>query len=329
MQTFLHKRFYYNLHKHIKERSNLLIAFSSGQDSICLLKLLYDCLNKNIHKIQAIYIDHQWKKSSVNHTQHILNLLLAFKIPITIYQIKLLSLSEAQARKIRYKILIQHALQHKCNTIITGHNNNDQIETFMQNLFRGTSLDSITNLCINKKFNHQISIFRPLINFTRSEITWFCRLFYLPVWSDTTNYNLYMKRNKLRNELFPYLQNTFNPNIQETLTNFIQICEHENEYIKENTIKLYLKNKHQKFICLNLKQLSKQHYVLQKRVVRLYFHYHFHKNINKKTLKYILNLINTNNAKIFFLNGIIIQYYQDWLYTNTNNITKKIFTHKK
>lgn len=322
MNTFLHTKFKSNLYKYVNNKSALLIAISSGQDSLCLLKLLTECLNKNINKVEAIYIDHQWKKDSLDHTQHILNLIKAIKIPIAIYQIKELSLSEADARKIRYKILIQHAMKQKCNTIITGHHNNDKIETFIQNLIRGTSLSGITNLAINKKINQKISILRPLINFTRPEITWFCRRFCLPIWSDITNYNLYLKRNRIRYELVPYLQNYFNPNIQETLTHFITLCQQDNEYIKENTLKLYLKNKHKKLISLNLKQLCQQHNILKGRVIRLHFHYHFNKEINKQALHYILNLIHIKKRKIFFFNALIIQYYQGWLYVNINYIKK-------
>ena len=322
MNTFLHTKFQLNLNKWINHESNFIIAISSGQDSLCLLKLLFDCLNKKRHKIEAIYIDHQWKNDSIEHSKHILNIMKSFKIPLTIYQIKKSTISENEARKIRYKILIQHALKKQYNTIVTGHNQNDLIETLLQNLIRGSSLNGITTLTDHKQISSGLAILRPLINFTKSEIAWFCRLFYLPIWSDITNYNYYIKRNRLRNELIPYLKNYFNPNIEQTIYHFIALCQHDNEYIKENTIKLYIKSLHKNFVSLNLNMLRKQHYTLQQRVLQLYFYYHFNKQISTHTTNIILNLHkNYLNNTFYFLHykKLLIRYKHGWLYTNVKH----------
>lgn len=319
MHTFLHTKFKLNLNGLITQNDHLIIALSSGQDSLCLLKLIHDCLKQSLYKIEAIYIDHQWKNDSLQHSKHILNIIKRINIPITIYQIKKSTISENEARKIRYRILIQHALKKQYTIIITGHNQNDQIETLLQNLIRGTSLNGLTNLTINKQISHKLAILRPLINFTKSEIAWFCRLFYLPVWSDTTNYNYYIKRNRLRYELIPYLKNYFNPRIENAIHNFIKLCEYENEYIKENTIKLYTKSIHKKLISLNLTMLKKQHYILQQRVLQLYFHYHFNKQISKNTAHVILNFGNNslkNTLHSIYYNKLLIQYKNGWLYVN-------------
>ena len=322
MNTFLHTKFKLNLNRWLNIQSNLIIALSSGQDSLCLLKLLHDCLDKKKYNIEAIYIDHQWKNDSIEHSKHILNIIKRIKIPITIYQIKTSTISENAARKIRYKILIDHAFKKQYATIITGHNKNDQVETFLQNLIRGTSLNGITNLTIHKQISQNLTILRPLLNFTKSEIAWFCRLFYLPVWSDITNYNYYIKRNRIRHELIPYLKNYFNPNIEHIIYNFIELCQHENEYIKENTIKLYIKSMHTKLISLNLTMLKRQHYILQQRVLQLYFYYNFNKQINKNITNTILNL-NTNYLKTtlhsFYHSKLLIQYHNGWLYANIKN----------
>ena len=111
MHTFLHTKFKTNFQKYIQTYSKILIAISSGQDSLCLLKLLSDCLNKKTYHMQAIYIDYQWKYDSFNHNQHIINLMRIYKIPIIIYQAKNFTTSENQARQIRYQIFIRYALK--------------------------------------------------------------------------------------------------------------------------------------------------------------------------------------------------------------------------
>jgi len=108
MHTFLQIKFKDKIQEYLKTTTTILLALSSGQDSLCLLQLLNNYYLQK-YKIHAIYIDHQWKNDSLKHTRHIINLTRARNISIAIYQIKLLSLSENQARQIRYKTLIKHA----------------------------------------------------------------------------------------------------------------------------------------------------------------------------------------------------------------------------
>lgn len=114
MRTFLQMKLRHKIIEYLKEDTTILLALSGGQDSLCLLQLLnYYYLQQ--HKIHAIYIDHQWKNDSLNHTHHIINLTKAKNIPIAIYQIQSLSLSENKARQIRYKTLIKHAKKKNAN----------------------------------------------------------------------------------------------------------------------------------------------------------------------------------------------------------------------
>lgn len=316
MKTFLHRKFTSNIQKYIQKKRNLLLTISGGQDSLCLLNLAYDCLDKNHYRIQAIYIDHQWKDESLNHTKHIINIMQSREIPLSIYQIKSLALSENSARQTRYKTFIKHAFKEKCQIILTGHNNNDQIETFWHNIIRGTSLNGITNLTIFKQLNKNISIFRPLINLSKDEIAWFCRLFHLPIWSDITNYNFSIKRNRLRYELIPYLKNYFNPKIQSSITRFITLCQNENEYIKENVLKLYLSTSNKKIVCLHLNRMKVQHIILQKRVIKLFFYYHCNKQINEKLIKQLLTIDESTKVTTLFYQGLVLYYYHGNIYIN-------------
>nr|YP_010471175.1 tRNA(Ile)-lysidine synthase [Synarthrophyton patena]UVF63004.1 tRNA(Ile)-lysidine synthase [Synarthrophyton patena] len=318
MHTFLHKRFQKDAIKLLKKNTGSLIAISGGQDSLCLIKLINDCFKNKRYYFEAIYIDHQWQKDSYKHTKHIANILNKIFMPITIYQIKEPVFSEEKAREIRYKILIQHALKKHLRYILTGHNDNDKTETFIQNLIRGSSLDGITGLNNKKKITHKLSIIRPLLNFNREEIRWFCRKFCLPIWSDASNYNYKIQRNRLRYELIPYLQHYFNPKFHEAINSFLYLCKINNEYIKENSIKLYMKSQHSRLISLNLIILQKQHSSLQSRIIQIYFYYHFNKSITKKCLKDIITIINkkTKINKIIYLDNLIIQKKHGWLYTN-------------
>ena len=321
--TFLHRKFYFHLSS-LNIKSSILIAVSGGQDSLCLSHLISNYYYRQNRKIGAIYIDHQWTKNSLKHTKHIINLFKSLSIPLTVYQIKKITNSELEARRIRYQILIKHALINNYENIFTGHNNNDTIETLLNNLLRGSSLNGLTSFTITKHINKSISIARPLIHYTRNEISWFCRTLYLPTWSDITNYNYIIQRNRVRHELLPYLTNHFNPRIDYHLKKFLELCQNENEYIKENTIKLYTKSQHKTFVAINLNKIQKQHKTLQKRIVQLHFYYHFNQNIEQSTINFIIQMIQKKkyvhkiNKNTYVL---IIQSSNNWLYTSIKNFT--------
>lgn len=321
MDTFLHKKFRLNLTSLINNKK-LLIAISGGQDSICLINLINEQLNKTKIKIEAIYIDHQWENDAFIRIKHLVNIMQKTMISFCIYQIKKNTLSEAEARKLRYKTLLKHAHKQHFKTIITGHNYDDQVETIIHNLIRGTSINGISNLTNIKKINNSISINRPLINFTKAEIKWLCKYYFLPIWSDITNYNHKINRNRLRHEFIPYLKNFINPKVDKQLQKFISLYRKDNEYIKQCTIKLYLKSQHKHFIALNMSLLNKQHITLKIRVIQLHFFYHFNKIIDTNTIINIFNFKIMHYPNNIHSKQLTIKYdYKNqWVYTNFTHI---------
>nr|QCI06527.1 tRNA Ile-lysidine synthetase [Erythroglossum lusitanicum] len=256
--------------------SSILIAISGGQDSIYLTDLIKNLKSQcNINQIEYIYVDHQWKIDSVKQIEHIINYLKPSKNNLNIYQIKKIILSENLSRIYRYHTIINHAIKYKYSIILTGHSQTDKLETFLLNLTRGTSLEGATSLTLHRKLNYNIHIIRPIINSNRSNINWYCRKFSLPNWSDTTNNYYTMQRNRVRYELMPYLRKYFNINIEKNLNIFLKTCFNDNEYIKQNTIKLYLNIRHNRYIAINLSYTNQQHISIKYRILQLFFYHNF------------------------------------------------------
>nr|QCI05143.1 tRNA Ile-lysidine synthetase [Centroceras clavulatum] len=327
MHTYIHKyiiqRFKDIINITQKRTDNsILICISSGQDSISLIQII-ETIKKTLKsaiRIEYLYIDHQWKQNSSLQIKHIINYLKYHKSPLYIYQIYKACYSETNARKIRHEIIINHAHKKGITMIITGHNLTDKIETFFQNLIKGTSINGATSLSEYRYINKKLIIFRPLINFTRNEIEWFCRYFYLPIWSDQTNYYYKIKRNRLRNELIPYLKNYFSIYTEININSFLQISNIDNEYLKQNTIKLYLKICHKKMIAINYKILQIQHIAIQARILQLFFFYHFSKFLKKELVQKLIIILNsrrtTISSCIYLWNRKNIYLKNEWLYIN-------------
>nr|YP_009397384.1 tRNA Ile-lysidine synthetase [Dasyclonium flaccidum]ARW66570.1 tRNA Ile-lysidine synthetase [Dasyclonium flaccidum] len=305
-----------------RKKTSILTAISGGQDSICLIKLIENLKkklillgNENKINIEYIYIDHQWKKDSTKQIQHIISYLKSLKQVIKIYQIKDLALSENSCRKYRYHTIIQHAIKYKQNIIITAHTETDKIETFFQNVLRGAGIEGVTSLRLARKLNKDIYIIRPLINIKRDNTYYLCKKHYLPIWSDITNYNYNIQRNRVRNELIPYLRQYFNNNVENNLKYLIKYYHYDNEYIKQNTIKFYISSIHEKFIAINYKKVNKQHFALQIRVIQLFYFHNFNRYLNKNQLLELIKIINKFKLNLnikyknFYLNTI-----SRWIY---------------
>ena len=318
MKTFLHKKFELNLKNKlkIKTASALLLAVSGGQDSLCLLQLCLDFYKHNNLKIGIIYIDHQWRHDTIHVTKHLINIIKNNQIQTYLYQIKPKIYSEIESRELRYQILIQTAIKYNYNIIATAHSCTDQVETYLQYLIRGTSLDGINSLVWSRNINSNIRLIRPLLNFKRSEVIWFCRHFQLPIWSDFSNFYYCSQRNRIRHELIPYLQHYFQGRIEDHVGQFLDSTYTDCEYLRQNTIKAYQKSRHPYLLALSQPILFSQHLAVQTRVLQLFFLHNFHKPIPPKLLKKIISIdrTNTNETYSIFFNRITVNYYNKWIF---------------
>nr|QCI07959.1 tRNA Ile-lysidine synthetase [Plumaria plumosa] len=298
--------------------SSILIAISGGQDSLCLIQLIDNFMqNYNVlQSIEYIYIDHQWKKDSEKQIEHLINYISNTGKNLCIYQLNSILLSEGKAREHRYHIIINHAVKYKYQAIITAHTKTDRIETFFQNLIKGTSIDGATSLTISRKLSNKLYLMRPLIDIDRVDISWFCRKYCLPIWSDLTNYYLYIKRNRIRYELIPYLNNYFNNKVNDNLTHFLDRSNQENEYLKQNTLKLYISSRHSKYIALNYTVVITQHYALQSRILQLFFYHNFNLLITNTMIIQLIKAFCKKNTNIKILQWRNLKIYLNnlWIY---------------
>nr|YP_009257480.1 hypothetical protein [Coeloseira compressa]ANH09563.1 hypothetical protein [Coeloseira compressa] len=323
MHQYTHIHYIFNtIMQQYAESYSVLIAISGGQDSICLIKLLNDFINKNNIKlkIEYIYIDHQWRIDSKKNIKHLTNYLTITKDRLSIYQAKLLTNSEMRARYVRYQIIIEHAKKYHFTTIITGHTKNDNIETFLQKLIRGTTIDGATSLSIKREISNNLALIRPLLMITRTELYWFTRKFFLPAWSDNTNYNYNVQRNRLRHELLPYIQKYYQMNLVHQMDGFLNNTRIDNDYIKQNTIKLYLFIRHRSYIAINYKLFKQQHQTIQQRIIQLLLYHNFQKTLNFNLTLKIINILgktheSTNNFYIQIpYQNLLVNIYYEWLY---------------
>ncbi len=224
----------------------LLLAVSGGPDSVCLLHLmvtLKDCLGIKLH---IAHLDHQLRgDESTGDAVYVTELAEKLGVPLTLskgdvngYREKhKLSLEEA-ARDVRYSFLAETAVAVGAVAIFTGHTLDDQVETILLHIIRGSGIHGLVGLkpkssrYLNGK---TLDIIRPLLEISRDETQEYCRQYDLMPRSDSTNLSLSPLRNRIRQKLLPELKN-YNPRVVNSLLRTSSIVADEVEFL-DNELK--------------------------------------------------------------------------------------------
>lgn len=227
------------IHRTIRSRrlfernQRLLVAVSGGQDSLCLIKLLLDLQSKWGWDLGIAHCDHRWRSDSEANAHHVENLAKTWGITFYLETANEPINSEAAARDWRYQALSAIAKANNYQYIVTGHTASDRAETLLYNLIRGTGADGLQALTWQRPLTTGIMLVRPLLEITRIQTEQFCQEFKLPIWEDSTNQDLQYARNRIRQELIPYLRENFNPQVESALAQTAELLQAEVEYLEK------------------------------------------------------------------------------------------------
>jgi len=164
-----------------------------------------------------------------------------------------LSIEEA-ARKLRYSELRKQCLAFGAKFIVTAHQADDQAETVLWKLLRGTGSEGISGM---RRLSEQkgFSILRPLLNISRASLEKYAELCKLRYCEDSTNADIKYTRNRIRKELLPYLEQNFNPAIKKVLLREAELFTEQEEclqsfakkYLQDNNFCGIVNNKVEQF----------------------------------------------------------------------------------
>ncbi|MEH2369507.1 tRNA lysidine(34) synthetase TilS [Nostoc sp.] len=265
--------------RHLFERNQrLLVAVSGGQDSLCLIKLLLDLQSKWGWYLGIAHCDHRWRSDSEANAHHVENLAKTWGISFYLETANKPINSEAAARDWRYQALNAIAQSNNYQYIVTGHTASDRAETLLYNLIRGTGADGLQALTWQRPLTTGIMLVRPLLEITRLQTEKFCQEFKLAIWEDSTNQDLQYARNRIRQELIPYLRDNFNPQVESALAQTAELLQAEVEYLEKAAQELRdraLSMRHEEDsltpllpLRLDRRVLQKAPLALQRRVMR-------------------------------------------------------------
>lgn len=238
-----------NLEKlNLGEKEKLLLAVSGGPDSMAMLFAMKNISETMGFKLFIAHVNHGVRgelalrdQVFVEKTAKELNIPYYTKnVDMVAYGKELGISSEDAGRLLRYGFFREVLSNLGGGYICVAHNKNDQAETVLLRILRGTGVEGL-------KAMELISgdIIRPLINVERTEIEDYIRDNKIETMLDHTNLQAIYSRNKVRLELIPYIQENFNPNIIDSLCRLSEIASWEMEIINkvvEKKFNLLVKN---------------------------------------------------------------------------------------
>nr|YP_010330136.1 tRNA(Ile)-lysidine synthase [Porphyridium aerugineum]UNJ17852.1 tRNA(Ile)-lysidine synthase [Porphyridium aerugineum] len=284
-----------------------LIMTLDGQDSIMLMYLLSFINIINQENIFIVHFNHQWRKDS------------KINVNYCCFYSQFIIEDEDLARKWRYKALLNLANNINYNKIYTAHTINDRLETLIYNLCKGTGLDGYISSIAPLSFNKQkINIIRPLFNFYRIEIYWLCRKLYIPLWTDNTNCSYNKSRNKIRNELFPYLRNFINPKLDVEMAKFLSIICYETEYLQLKACFFFKLLLNHKRMAIEKVMFTLLHPSLKRRIIQLLLLKLGVKSFDLSLIDYISSQSNTMNKTLKINDNICFFIGLNWIYVIRN-----------
>ena len=180
---------------------------------------------------------------------------------------------EDAARRLRYRFLEQLALRIGASSIAVGHNRDDQAETLLLNLLRGTGLDGLSGMKFKRKMGAEANtLIRPLLGTSRDDIERYCRQKKLSPRFDETNRDTRFLRNKIRLELLPFLEKEYNPNIRKGLAQLSYLLTQDRDFLQSAASRRLAQiTSREETSCLelDLEALVNEHDAMQGRILRL------------------------------------------------------------
>jgi len=192
----------------------ILVAVSGGADSLALAHALSVESKEFVISVTGVTVDHQLQEQSAAQADKVKSQLEELGIDCIIKKVvvNLQDGLEASARKARYEALQEVAKAQNAVAVFLGHTRDDQAETVLLGLARGSGTRSLSGMA-----HHNGLYVRPLLEITRIQNEQYCDEMKLHYWNDPHNQNPEFSRVRVRNEALPALEKSIGPGIAEAL----------------------------------------------------------------------------------------------------------------
>lgn len=229
----------------------IVVGVSGGPDSVCLIHLLAQLKDSLGVVLHGAHLNHGLRGTEADaDASYVAHLLGGLGIPATIEKRDVaayrrqhrLSLEEA-ARQVRYAFLSQVSQEVEAAAVAVGHTADDQVETLLLHLLRGSGLTGLAGMRPKTELrlfpdHSPLTVIRPLLEMSRAETTAYCQAQGLTPRQDTSNLWLGSRRNRLRHQVIPLLDD-INPALRNALRRTAALVAEDLAFIEAEAARLF------------------------------------------------------------------------------------------
>ena len=280
-------------------KKKYLVAVSGGPDSLALAALTKAYSYQNKTKFYYALVNHNIRKNSLQEAVQAKNLLKKKKIRLKIFsnKKKIVKNIQAEARNTRYEILTNYCKKNSIKILLTAHNLEDQVETFLMRLSRGSGLKGLSSMKPVSMINKQIILQRPLLDVKKNSLIKISKKTFGKYIKDPSNNNSKYLRTKIRSLKKPLENSGIKyEQIFRSINNLALSKATLDEYLNRVFKKLIKKKK--KLIFINFKEYLKLNYDIKMAVINESIKL-IQKNYYDLRSKKVSNLIKNLNKKNF------------------------------
>lgn len=223
----------------------VLVGVSGGPDSLCLVS----GLTRLGFSLVIAHFDHQLRPESRSDADKVKLVAEQLGLPFVLggedvagfASHRRVSIEDA-ARTLRYQFLFTQARKYRVQAVAVGHTADDQVETLLMHLIRGTGINGLTGMryrSIIEAWDSTIPLVRPLLSFWREETLMCCQEAGLDPVMDASNLDRVFFRNRIRHELLPLLE-TYNPKVRQALWRTASLISGEEGVVREAVEKAWV-----------------------------------------------------------------------------------------
>lgn len=304
----------------LKVGDRVAVACSGGKDSMSLLHFLWSHRDELGITVCAVNVDHSIRENSENDSRFVVNFCEKNNIKVYTFKVNAKKFAEDKkltleqgARECRYRIFKSLVAKNIVDKIALAHHLQDQAETILLNIFRGTGLSGASGM----DYVRDDTYIRPMLNTSKTAISAYITANDIPYVEDETNESNEYNRNYIRNQIMPLIRNRW-PSADSVIAGFGANCREDDNYI-ESTISddaIITEN--------SIARIYTSYFVnprpyVYRLILRALKSINLSTNIEKKHLKMIYNMAieSENGTKISLPNGLsVIKEYNFITFTN-------------
>lgn len=225
---------------------HVVLAVSGGADSVALLRAMLELKQQHggLGQLHAAHLNHGLRLAEADYDQHwVAELCQSLGVQFWSGRTEITAPDtregwEAAARSARYEFLTRTAEQIGARFVVTAHTADDQAETVLHRIMRGTGIEGLAGIPLSRSLSPSVTLIRPMLGVKRAEVVSFLEELEQGFCTDSSNASSRFTRNWLRNDLLPQIRDRVNPEVDDALLRLSQQARETQQEIADRADRL-------------------------------------------------------------------------------------------